>query len=197
MYRTLCKSLLGLCSETAGDQRPGSAAAEAPGISLAKACAVQRSQLTITSHDENVLPVDKLARYLVVLQTSLHLGHVSLLVYSRTLGTQTALSSSSSMPFSPCPAQSIPSYSVAHQVAEIVLEDPDEKTHTFSASSSLPQDLAQTAEKEARHFCMSGRLRIAVCSCPKVTLACNQVNDTPCVHHGICQNRQEQVRVAM
>ena len=144
-----------------------------PGIRLTEVFAVQRSQLTITSHDEILPPVDKLAKYLAVVQTCLHLGHVSLLVYSRTLGTQTALRSSSSAPFSPCPAQSIASYSVAHQLAEIVQEDPDEKTHSFSVSSNLPQDLAQTAQEEVQSFHSAVMLRITACSCPNVTLACN------------------------
>jgi hypothetical protein len=111
---------------------------------------MQRKALTQTSQDEDLPPIDKLAKYLGSLQSCLRLGHVSLLVYSRTLGTQTSLRSTGANPFMPCPAEGVPSYSVAHQVAEIVLEDPDEKTNRFSAASNLPQDLAAIATEQVR-----------------------------------------------
>jgi hypothetical protein len=84
---------------------------------------------------------DKLSAYLRSLHTHLPLTYVALSIYSRTLGTQTLLSSRGVSPYSPSPAQVVPAYSVVRQMAEVLSEDADDKTMRLSSSTSLPQDL--------------------------------------------------------
>lgn len=112
---------------------------------------MQRKKLLRASQDERTSSIDKLASYLGSIQSCLRLGYVSLHVYSRTLGMQTSLCSAGANPFSPTPGQSVPSYSVAHQVSEIVGDDPDEKVTQFSTDlAAVPDDLAALGQQEVR-----------------------------------------------
>ena len=107
---------------------------------------MQRKRLINISQDVDMPSIDKLAAYLGSLHSYMRLGYVALNIYSRTLGTQTSLTSCGVSPFTPSPAQSVPTYSVARQMAEIVGEDADDKIMRFSSDSSLPQDLAALVE---------------------------------------------------
>jgi hypothetical protein len=111
---------------------------------------LQTSQLLHTACNDDLPAATKLASYLCCLNNFCFLKHVSLVIYTETLGFQCVLQEKAIYPYAPSPARSVLPYSVVHQLSEIIENDPEETTAHFSTDDSLPPDLQALADSEVR-----------------------------------------------
>ena len=133
---------------------------------------MQRTKLIQTFHSETVA-TRKLSIYVDEIRSHLGLSYTSLILVSKALWLHSSMTAtmSGTAPHLPSPTELLDEYSVARQLQEMALEDPQASLTEYSMDDDLPSDIEALCTSHVCHPIEPWRFLLRVSQCVHAAVA--------------------------